>query len=252
MNMLDDAEVDRILAAHFRENFGPDKLVELNGEFRARSVAPLRGFCPPSLLDVMRREAAGLLENHGVFRNVQFKETDNTPRRMTCVGQPTIRKHGQIIPATYASRTLIEVLSAVIGEPVNPVPYAGEEYTLTSLGQSGDTHGWHWDDYGIGFVWILDAPHPRDGGFIQCVPNTRWNKQQPDVYAAFLQSPIYSYAFAPGDAYVLRTDTTLHRVYPVSGNGRRRVIVNMTWATDADLARPMTHETNDALFGATA
>jgi predicted 2-oxoglutarate/Fe(II)-dependent dioxygenase YbiX len=53
-------------------------------------------------------------------------------------------------------------------------------------------------------------------------------------------------ALAPGDLYLMRTDTTLHRVYPITGG--RRVIVNMAYAAARDLARPITHETMDSLW----
>ena len=44
----------------------------------------------------------------------------------------------------------------------------------------------------------------------------------------------------------MRTDTTMHRVYPITGG--RRLIVNMAFAASRDLDRPMTHETMDNLW----
>src|SRR5207253_3089522 len=95
---------------------------------------------------------------------------------------------------------------------------------------------------------ILEAPDHREGGFVQCVPHTAWNKKDPDVHGALLKSQVYSYHFAPGDAYFIKTNTTMHRVYPIRGDGRR-TIVNTTWANAEDMRQPLTHETNDILFG---
>jgi hypothetical protein len=83
------------------------------------------------------------------------------------------------------------------------------------------------------------------------VPHTSWDKKNPDVHGALLNSQVYSYAFQPGDAYVIKTNTTMHRVYPIRGNGRR-TIVNTTWASAAELQQSITHETNDILFGGAA
>ncbi len=138
----------------------------------------------------------------------------------------------------------------MVGEELSTCPYAGEHYVISRLRKSGDTHGWHWDDYAYGFVLILEAPDYREGGFVQAVAHTAWDKRNPDVHGALLASQVRSYAFAPGDAYVIKTDTTMHRVYPIRGNAGR-TIVNTTWANAADLATPKTHETNDLLFGGT-
>jgi hypothetical protein len=46
----------------------------------------------------------------------------------------------------------------------------------------------------------------------------------------------------------MRTDTTLHRVYPVTSG--RRVIVNMGYAARGDLTKQISHETMDNLWPA--
>jgi len=241
-------QVDRLFAAHLAQNFSGDALTGLQEQFRRDHVTPLRGFCPPALLHALKGEAFGIIDDFGVARDLNLAITDNTPRHMTTVGQPVIKEHGHIIHSTYFSPTVQAFLSELVGEPVYTCPYAGEHYVISRLVRSGDTHGWHWDDYTYGFVLILEAPDYRDGGFVQGVPHTSWDKSNPDVNAALLSSQVRSYAFQAGDAYVIKTDTTMHRVYPISGRGRR-TIVNMTWANAADLSRPLTHETNDILFG---
>jgi hypothetical protein len=242
------AKVDDMFRLHIQRSFAGETIAELQRQFKERSMVPLRGFCPPELYDALKAEVFRLIDTHGVARDMVLEITDNTPRHMTTVGQPVIKREGDIIPAVYDSPALGDVLSRIVGERVFQCPYAGEHYVISRLKKSGDTHGWHWDDYSYGFVLIVEAPDYRDGGFVQCVPNTSWDKRNPDVHAALLESQVHSYAFSAGDAYLLRTDTTMHRVFPIRGNGRR-TIVNMTWANADNLARPLTHETNDILFG---
>ncbi len=243
--------VDELLARHVARAFAGAELAALQAQFRNEHVVPLRGFCPPELLAPIRHEAADLMDRFGVSRDFVLEITDNTPRHMTTVGQPVIKANGPLIHALYFAPALGAFLSSVVGEPLATCPYAGEHYVISRLRRSGDTHGWHWDDYAYGFVLILEAPDYRDGGFVQAAPHTSWDKQNPDVHGALLRSQVRSYAFAPGDAYVIKTDTTMHRVYPVRGENVTRTIVNTTWANAADIATPKTHETNDLLFGGT-
>jgi len=177
-----------------------------------------------------------------------FEITDGTPRNMRTVGQPVIKDKGPLIDAFYFAPALLELVERVVGEQVHTCPYPGEHYVISQLDRHGDTHGWHWDDYTYGIILVLEAPHYTQGGFVQAVPNTAWDKANPDVYGALLSSQVRSYALAPGDGYVIKTNSTMHRVHPIRGEDRR-TIVNMTLASTADLSRQFTHETNDALFG---
>ncbi|MEV6778442.1 HalD/BesD family halogenase [Streptomyces syringium] len=242
------ADLDSAYARHFAGVYAGDALIALQQSFREENIVPLRGFCPPELLQAIRSEASSIMDEHGVDRKFSFEITDNTPRQMTTVGQPVIKEHGPLIHGTYFSPAVKSLLAAVVGEELFTCPYAGEHYVISRLGKSGDTHGWHWDDYSYGFILVLEAPDYREGGFVQAVPHTSWDKQNPDVHGALLKSQVRSYALQPGDAYVIKTDTTMHRVFPIRGENRR-TIVNMTLASASDLARNITHETNDALFG---
>jgi len=242
--------VESVFRRHLAETFAGDQLAALRARFQETHLVPLRGFLPPALLRALRDEAFGLMDRFGVARDLTLEITDHTPRHMTTVGQPVIKEHGPIIHELYFSPLLKEILSRLVGEEVFTCPYPGEHYVVSRLVRSGDTHGWHWDDYTYGLVLILEAPSYRDGGFVQGVPRTSWDKKNPDVYGALLKSQVHSYAFEAGDAYVVKTDTTMHRVHPIRGSGRR-TIVNMTWVSASDLVEPRTHETNDILFGGT-
>jgi hypothetical protein len=237
-----------LLADHLGDHFGEPERAGLRVRFATEHVVPLPGFCPPVLLPAIRDEACRIMEGHGRYHDLTFEITDNTPRRMRTVGQPVIRAEGALIHAWYFAPALADFVSDIVGEPVFTCPYPGEHYVISRLDRTGDTHGWHWDDYTYGFILVLEAPPYTEGGFVQAVAHTSWDKQNPDVYGALLSGQVRSYALAAGDAYLVKTDTTLHRVHPIRGEGRR-TIVNMTLVNAADLDRPITHETNDTLFG---
>lgn len=241
-------DVDSRFEQHFAAHFTDEAVADLQNRFRTDHIVPLRGFVPPDLLSSLQDEACGIMDEHGVDRKFTFDITDGTPRQLTTVGQPVIKEHGPLIDASYFSTAVRKLLATVIGEKVHTCPYAGEHYVISRLGKTGDTHGWHWDDYTYGFILVLQAPEYREGGFVQAVPNTSWNKENPDVHGALLKSQVRSYHLSAGDAYVVKTNTTMHRVYPIRGEGTR-TIVNMTLASESDLSREITHETNDALFG---
>lgn len=241
-------EVNGLLAEHWARTISGEQLAGYARRFAAEHVVVIRGACPPALAGPIHAEACGIVDRHGVTHRLLFEITDNTPRNMTTVGQPIIKAEGPLIDAFYFAPELLRLTSAIVGEKLSTCPYPGEHYVISRLATDGDTHGWHWDDYTYGVILVFEAPGYRDGGFVQAVAGTSWNKQDPDVYGAMLSGVIRSYALEPGDAYLVKTDTTMHRVHPIRGQGRR-TIVNMTLVNAADLSRQMTHETNDVLFG---
>ncbi len=193
-------------------------------------------------------EVEELVISHGCRRELVFSETGNSERRMRNVRRDQIKVFGSIIPGLYCVSALREVLATIAGEEVLECPYEPEQFVISALDQDGDTHGWHWDDYSFALVWIIDCPPVAYGGFVQCVPHTEWDKIDPQLHQWFVTRPIYSVELVPGDLYLMRTDTTLHRVYPVTGG--RRVIVNMGYAARGDLTKQISHETMDNLWPA--
>lgn len=79
------------------------------------------------------------------------------------------------------------------------------------------------------------------------MPNTLWNRQKPSIETALLQSHVHSFHLDEGDVYLLKTDTSMHRVFPIK-EGARRVIINMVWATDDELSKEIDHATMEAFF----
>ena len=185
-----------------------------------------------------------MVERSGVRRDLVVAETGSTPRRMRNVTRAEIVEHGSVIPAVYVAAALS--VGQIVGEPVFSCPYEPEQFVITQLEAAGDTHGWHWDDYSFALVWIAECPPEVDGGFVECVPDTVWDKRCPRVRQILRYRRVHRLAVGAGEVYLMRTNTTLHRVHPIHRG--RRTIVNMAFAAVGELCAEVSHETMDALW----
>jgi hypothetical protein len=237
------------LAGEFKSRLHEIDRTELDAArtaFHRFGFAKVSFVVPESVKAAVASDVKDLVEKAGIRRDLRFRQTGDTPRRMRNVRQEAIHAHSDIIPTVYSEILNHGVLDHVAGEEVLPCPYLPERYVITSLEQNGDTHGWHWDDYSFALVWVIECPPVQYGGFVQCVPNSQWNKSDPQVNRILANNPIYSMELAPGDLYLLRTDTTMHRVYPIEQG--RRSIINMAFAAHRDFEKQISHETMDDLW----
>jgi hypothetical protein len=236
----------RQVSDHLRLAVSHRQLLEARRRFLDAGFVKVGFLVSAGVKAEMAADAETLIAEHGVRRDLTFPETGGTPRRMRNVRRQDIGEHSKVLPAVYSSTALRGALSEIAGDTVFECPYEPEQYVITELTAAGDTHGWHWDDYSFALVWVIDCPPVEHGGFVQCVPKTTWNKADPQLHRQFINHPIYSMELHRGDLYLMRTDTTLHRVYPVSGG--RRLIVNMAYASQRDLDKDLSHETMDNLW----
>ncbi|WP_433685742.1 HalD/BesD family halogenase [Nocardia sp. CA-119907] len=118
------------------------------------------------------------------------------------------------------------------GNQYFPYPYEPEQFVITRLEEPGDTHGLHWDDYSFALVWVAECPPTDGGGFVEWIPDTVWDKAKPEVARLVRDRVVHTLSVSAGDVYLMRTNTTLHRVYPI--RHRRRTIVNMAFASTGD------------------
>ena len=221
-------------------------------EFEQNHVVPITDLLPKELKDDFHEEAAKLLEGDAKRRDLTIESTGGTPRHYQSVGRDVIIEQGTIIPAVFTSPEVRSFLSEIAGETLFPVPYEPEEYILNSQCQTGDTHGWHWDDYTYALIWIVEAPDPLSGGRIEFVPNTRWNKEAPkQALSELLETrEVRSRHVQAGNCYLMKASTTLHRITPLTSNTRRTVVV-YTFASEADLTdETISHETMEAIYSA--
>ncbi|NML15936.1 HalD/BesD family halogenase [Azohydromonas caseinilytica] len=247
MNTNDSSALDRRFFEMVVDFLGRADLVELRASMQERGYAILRNMIKPELLDELRGECWNLLESSGVERDFLMRQTANTPRRMVNVRCEEIRSQGRLIPALYQSVAFRRLFEVITRETFVECPYEPEQYIVNALFKSGHTHGWHWDDYKYGVNIAVETPDKESGGYVQLVPNTSWNRERPSVEEVLFSNQILSFRLEPGDVYILRTDTGLHRVSPINA-GSRRIIVNMVWSTPEEVQTVTTHDTMEEIF----
>jgi L-lysine 4-chlorinase len=236
LNGAGHAGVDQKLAGHYHSNFSRERVRALSQTFRRHGLVRLRDIVPDDLKDEVRGEVLRLLAQFAERRDLRLATTGNTPRRMSVVRSERIGENSGLLREIYASPALGGVLSTISGEDLIPCPSRDEEFLITRHETPGDTHGWHWGDYPVALIWLIQAPGPEHGGLLQCVPHTDWDKANPQIYRYLCENPIYTYHFGTGDIYFLRTDTTLHRTTPLEIE-TTRIILNMTWSSTRHAAR---------------
>jgi hypothetical protein len=219
------------------------RLDEARQQFLERGVVRVPFLAPEAVKDLLAIEVEELITSHGRRHDLVFPETGNSQRHVCNVRRDQIKAFGSIIPGLYCVPALREVLTIIAGEEVLECP--------TNLSSSSSLR---WTSpatpmAGTGTITALPwSACVTDGGFVQCISHTEWDKNDPRLHWWFVTRPIYSIGLVPGDSYLMRTDTTLHRVYPVTGG--RRLIVNMSYASSGDLTKQISHETMDNLWPA--
>jgi len=202
---------------------------------------------PEDLKEEVRAEARAIADAAERRIDVRIAETSNTQRKLGSVNMRDIREHGAIIPLLYDSKQLRRGLNDVTCHKVLDCDWENERMTMTRQTKPGDTHGWHWGDYQYALIFIVDHPPIECGGMLQCVPHTTWNKEQPDIFRILTENPIATYYHEGGDIYFFRTDTTLHRTYPLEEECTR-IILNFTYDGPDGAERERTHETQSVIY----
>lgn len=207
-------------------------------------------FFTDKLKDDLELEARALLSTHAEHRKLEMKITGNTPRNYMSVGRDMIYKNNKSIRKLFESDSLLMVLSTLAQEPVFRVPYAAEEYIINNQCGVGHTHGWHWDDYSFAMIHVVEAPDPMHGGQVEFVPNIHWDKSDPSncIRSALQENVVLSCYVAKRKTYFMRTNTTLHRVSPLTG-ATNRIAIIVSFASAADMNNhDISHETMEIIY----
>lgn len=223
----------------------------MSEQWRARfaraGFVDLTAAFPGEVRERIAGEVTAALDAHAERRDVRIAATGASPRRYRVVGRDTLAATCPTAVAVYRSPALLALLSEVAGETIVPVPYVPEELIATRLETAGDTHGWHWDDYGFALVWVLQAPPGADGAALEFVTGVPWCKTAPRVDAILAERlPVRAHV-ASGTVYLLRADTTLHRVTPLRRDARRDAVC-FSYAAARELTREVSHETLEAIL----
>lgn len=205
--------------------------------FSKQGMIVLKDIVPKELLNAVKHEALTLLDQFKERVDLRLKTTDNTPRKMTIVSHTHMLEHANVIKRVYESPQLKNVLQKIARDELINYISDDEGLFLARQEYAGDTHGWHWGDYNYALIWVLETPPIEVGGMLQCVPHTRWDKQNPRIHQYLCDNQIDTYGFTSGDIYFLKTDTTLHRTVPLEKDATR-IILNLTWGGSLDRQRP--------------
>lgn len=229
----------------------PNQLTQfLADQFRKETIVQIEHLLPAELSVRMQDQALRLISHSANRRDLEMAATGNTPRAYRSVGRDSIRQENGPITHFFESGAIRDYVAQIAGEPLHKVPYQPEEYIINSQEKSGDTHGWHWDDYTFALIWVVEAPHCMAGGRVEFIPDTEWDKEKPrECLEKLVESrEIHSRYIKGGTCYLMRANTTLHRVAPLIGDTRRTVIV-FTYASTADLAdQTISHETMEQIY----
>jgi hypothetical protein len=231
-------------------NLPADVTTELQDKFKRDQVAKLGQLVPSEIAEGLQSEARRLLASHGKRRELILAATGGTPRSYSSVDRDYIHQHNGSIRRFFESEVVIEYLSHLVGEQVFRVPYAPEEYIINSQNQSGDTHGWHFDDYTYALIWLVDAPGPFDGGRVEFVNFTEWDKAAPrdQLVSLLCERTVQSLHIPAGSCYIMKARYALHRVAPILNDATRTVIV-FTFASQNDLDdQTISHETMEQIY----
>lgn len=202
----------------------PEYTPDLCDRFAADGYLPLPALMPPEALTALNDEARRLAAL-AVRRDFDMECTDHSPRHMTTLGGHVIARESELIPRLYHDESLLALISLIADLRAVAVRDPLERHVLNSLHQPGDTHGAHTDDYPLALVLFIESPHdPSHGGLLEYTPHTT------DLTTLNTQTARRAH-HRPGDGYLLRSDTTAHRVTPLSRPGQRRTVVNFAYTT---------------------
>ncbi|MHB8293570.1 MAG: HalD/BesD family halogenase [Acidimicrobiales bacterium] len=223
------------------------KIVALREAYLLQNFAEIPNFLPEETFLLAKHELESVFDNYARRRDLVIKQSGNTPRKYSNVDRDSLAKGSTIIPAVFQSLGLRSFLQQIVGETVFPVPYVPEEYIAARLHRAGDVHGWHWDDYAYALVWIFESPNEENGGSLEYIQRVSWDRDDPKIEELVAAGPVLTRHPPVGSAYLLKADTSLHRVSPLRYDDER-VIVCYTFCNEADLGRDVDHESMEALY----
>lgn len=226
-----------------------ERMGELQREYAPEGYLKIDDFAPPEVWAAVADEVEQLLATAAHRRDLTVASTGNSPRRYDAIARDDIIDRSALIPSLYRSPTLLRFLAGITGEEkIIHVPHEPEEVLITRMAEPGDSHGWHWDDYPFAMIWLIDAPPAEDGATVEFIPHTTWEKENPRIDEHLTEHEIRRHNPATGSIYLLRADTALHRVSPLTREGAVRTVLVFSFATPADLEREVSHESMEDVY----
>lgn len=234
-------QISSSIIAHQENTFANNDIRQLSHDFRRQGFVKIPNIVSNQLKSGIHQEAYNLLAEHAERRDITLATTDHTPRHLSVVHSEMVTRYGHLIRRVSESDALLNFLSQIAGETLLLDVKPDEKFVITKQEFKGDTHGWHWGDYAFALIWLIEVPPLENGGMLQCIAHTSWDKKHPQINRYLIENPISTYGFEPGDVYFLRADTTLHRTVPLNKDVTR-IMLNMTWAAHSDIEKNSLNE----------
>lgn len=192
--------------------------------FRVNHYVRLPGLVRPDAIEPLSEEIERL-RALAIRREFTMECMDNSPRRMSTIGGEALAEESVLIPRMYDDPELIEFISGIFGEQLVTVQDPIERHVINFLHEAGDTHGGHFDDHPVALVVFVESPPAHAGGLIEYVKNASSLSELDGPGALRAHHEV-------GDGYLLKTDTTAHRVTSLA-SGYRRTAMNFAYTTPA-------------------
>jgi hypothetical protein len=223
------------------------KVESWSKEFKDLGFVRMDGFIPEMLRYVLELEILQCLSEAGKRRDVQVKSTGNSPRKYMGCSRDDIFSTTRILPAFYEDAALYKTLNRITGDDVIKVPFEPEEIVINSMQLPEDEHGWHWDDYRYSLLFIVRAPREGNGGLVEFVPDTSWDKNDPKIEAYLEKGPIYREYVPQGSFYLINGAANMHRVSPLK-EADLRLITCFSYAGADEQNREVSHESMEEIY----
>jgi hypothetical protein len=207
-------QIDRIAAA---PSFDPGAVEDHALPEFSNRLAVVRGFLPAEAFSALKAEAEKMFAPERSYIP--------THKKGGTVAYETLIANAPAVVSCYHSKTLMELVSRIVGVRVEPTPINDQSsLSLLFYTRPGDHIGWHYDHNfykGRHFTVLLalDNEGRAEGGLSHAVLKARTGGRELSV------------ATAPNTMVVFEGAAVRHKVTPIL-DGERRLMLSMTYCTD--------------------
>lgn len=213
-------------------------LKEINYEFAQNDFAVLPSFLKQDAFNILGKEIDKL---KGISKERKFVMPGyKTPRFLSTLGGTAILENSRLLNILYLHHELISLLSDIVGEQLYLCKHENEFMVFNYLNAKKSTHGWHLDDPTYAIIICFESPESEEDGRVEliknwtdyCVANGRSPEDEVvDLVEQARRENLVTMVpvLRSNDAYVLRTDRTLHRVTEIRTEHATRAILNLAY-----------------------
>jgi hypothetical protein len=215
-----------------------DHLKDINLAFIENDFVVLPSFLKQDAFNILGKEISKL---KGISKERKFVMPGyKTPRFLSTLGGTAILENSRFLNILYSHHELISLLSQIVGEQLYLCKHENEFMVFNYLNAKKSTHGWHLDDPTYAIIICFESPESEEDSRVEIIKKwtdyCRTNGRSPEdevvdlVERARRENLVKTLpVLRPNDAYVLRTDRTLHRVTEIKTEGATRAILNLAY-----------------------